>query len=94
MKPTLTKLKSILPIAALPFVLLAAVVLFASVILATSRNAEHIDRADKLNGFDFSEKIAHISPDVFEREELAVENGEFVTYRLTLDLTEGTVFRG
>jgi len=91
MKPlTLTKLKTLLPLAALPLILFTGAVLLVAAFSSSSRNAEHIAGADKLHGFDFSEKIAHISPDVFEA--YPDKNAPFATYSLTLDLTEGTVY--
>ena len=49
------------------FYVLAVFAIFAAVIFLTDSEAEYINNADALNRFDFSERLALISPDAFDK---------------------------
>ncbi|MCL2198341.1 MAG: sensor histidine kinase [Defluviitaleaceae bacterium] len=49
------------------FYVLAVFSIFAAVIFLTDSEAEYINNTDVLNRFDFSERLALISPDAFDR---------------------------
>ena len=49
------------------FYVLAVLAIFAAVIFLTDSEAEYINNADALKHFDFSERLALISPNAFER---------------------------
>ena len=88
--------------------LLIALALVFTVIFFTSYDSEYIDNHAQLDGFDFSSRIAFLSPTLFEvyperlysPEDFANGNvtqasnrhSPYATYRLVLDLTEGTTY--
>ncbi|MCL2500986.1 MAG: sensor histidine kinase [Defluviitaleaceae bacterium] len=92
---------------ALLYLLLALALVF-TVIFFTSYDSEYVDNHERLDRFDFSSRIAFLSPALFEvyperlysPEDFANGNTTaadnrhtpFATYRLVLNLTEGTTY--